>query len=602
MSRLIVLSNRVKMPDNNPMAGGLAVALQDMLKDDAGIWMGWNGDIVETAMSPEFTSYCATNAFGDGKQMTLPNPNLNNAGAKITYVTTALSVEQYRHFYCGFSNNVLWPMLHEQPDLISQAPDDYAGYQAVNRLFAEQLKKIIQPNDVIWVHDYHFLSVAYYCRQLGLKNRIGFFLHIPFAPLAYWQQLDKSAMLIQHLAHYDVLGTQTQHDKANSLKVFEHYLKGCLIDNRFLENPFLKSRSFDNSRLDSSHLNSSHLNSSGLNNKPTQDATWMTSPKSPRFVELNKSARVLLRFDLDLNEVSDLDDLGDFDTLHSLAIDAYPIGVNVAKIQQQVRHLSLQSAKFAPKNETIKPARQQIIAVDRIDYSKGLLQRFSAYRHFLQQHPTYQHQLQFLQVACPSRLDLGVYQRLYSSVKHAVTAVNQQFLSSKSVTADYQTDALIVDDFTLGNLKDHPNSTHWQAITYSEAVLNHDTLMTAFWHSDVGWVNSLKDGMNLVAKEYIAAQNPDNPGVLVLSCYAGASEQMQAAVIIDPLQPDSVVQGLQTALTMPLAERKSRYQTLLNGLQQNDLNGWRQDFLTDLYGSDKDDCKHELSHRVYQNV
>ena len=106
--------------------------------------------------------------------------------------------------------------------------------------------------------------------------------------------------------------------------------------------------------------------------------------------------------------------------------------------------------------------------------------------------------------------------------------------------------------------------------------------MTLFWQSDVGWVNSLKDGMNLVAKEYIAAQNPDDPGVLLVSRYAGAAEQMQAAVIIDPREPQSIINGLQTALTMPLSERQNRYQTLVQGLKQHDLHHWQQDFLKDL--------------------
>ena len=107
--------------------------------------------------------------------------------------------------------------------------------------------------------------------------------------------------------------------------------------------------------------------------------------------------------------------------------------------------------------------------------------------------------------------------------------------------------------------------------------------MTLFWQSDIGWVNSLKDGMNLVAKEYIAAQNPDNPGVLLLSRYAGAAEQMQAAVIIDPYRPKSMTEGLGIALTMPLDERQSRYQSLMQGLQQDDLQAWQQKFLNDLY-------------------
>ena len=507
MSRLIVLSNRVKMPDNNPMAGGLAVALQDILTGNSVIWMGWNGAIIDSSDAGEI------NKFSNRKQ----------AGTEVTYMTTALTTRQYQHFYCGFANNVLWPMLHEQPNLISQAPEDYAGYQAVNRLFAQQLKSIIQPDDVIWVHDYHFLSVAYHCKKLGIKNRIGFFLHIPFAPLAFWQRLAQSCELIKQLAHYDVLGTQTQQDKAHCLAVLQHYLKENLVEEKPFEDSLAK-----NSLLDFLPINVLY------SKQPVNKAHTASGTQLKLHLELKPQ--------------------------HALTINAYPIGVNVAKIQQQVSHvfspLSLSSIKHIQNNDTVKPISQRIIAVDRIDYSKGLLERFSGYRDFLQQYPVYQNQLQLLQIACPSRLDLSTYQRLYKEVKQAVYNVNQQFL---------------------------PNTDSWQAIDYSEEVLSHETVIKAFCQSDIGWVNSLQDGMNLVAKEYIATQNPDNPGVLMLSRYAGAAEQMQAAVIIDPYQPQSIIEGLKAALIMPLGERKSRYQALLQGLQQDNLHAWQQSFLDDLY-------------------
>ncbi|WP_372864065.1 trehalose-6-phosphate synthase, partial [Psychrobacter sp.] len=242
---------------------------------------------------------------------------------------------------------------------------------------------------------------------------------------------------------------------------------------------------------------------------------------------------------------------------HTLMVDAYPIGVNVTQIQQQVKHLSsaipLHSTPLYKNKNLIF---QKIIAVDRIDYSKGLLKRFAAYRDFLAQNPSYQNRLQLLQVACPSRLDLPTYQSLYDEVKKEVYDINQQYLSEDNA---------------------------WQAIKYSETALSHEKLMTMFWQSDVGWVNSLKDGMNLVAKEYIAAQDPDNPGVLLLSRYAGAAEQMKAAVIINPHQPRSMIEGLKTALTMPLEERQSRYRSLLQGLQKDNLHIWQQSFLDDLY-------------------
>ena len=518
MSRLIVLSNRVKMPDNNPMAGGLAIALQDVLNGKSVVWMGWNGEIVERYND----GY--SNEFSSIKQTALADADAPCANTFITYMTTALTTEQYQQFYCGFANNVLWPLLHERVDLISQAPEDYAGYQTVNHLFAKQLKKIIEPDDVIWVHDYYFLSVAYHCRQLGIRNRIGFFFHIPFVLLPFWQSLDKSGELITHLAHYDVLGTQTQQDRANCLAVCQYYLKDKVLEACFLN------------YLPINFLHDNHAAS------------------------LHKLSDMQLLLDLDLK------------SQHSLMIDAYPIGINVTRIQQQISHLSLQYDKANQNKKTIKSAAQKIIAVDRIDYSKGLLKRFSAYRNFLQQNPLYQNQLTLLQIACPSRLNVPAYQRLYDDVKYTINDVNQQFLLSTC----------------RNDISENENTINsWQAINYCESVISHETLMTLFWQSDIGWVNSLKDGMNLVAKEYIAAQNPDNPGVLLLSCYAGAAEQMQAAVIIDPHQPKSMTEGLGIALTMPLDERQSRYQSLLQGLQQDNLQAWQQRFLEDLYDGKK---------------
>lgn len=523
MSRLIVLSNRVKMPDNHPMAGGLAVALHEVLTTNPGVWMGWNGNIVDDDVvdngnrgtANDFTVSCQPITVSSEPQAT----------KTITYMTTALTRSQYQRFYCGFANNVLWSLLHEQTDFISQDPEDFAGYQAVNRLFAEQLKKIIQPDDVIWVHDYHFLSVAYYCRALGIRNRIGFFLHIPFAALPFWQQLEQSATLIEHLAHFDVIGTQSQQDKSNAIAVLKYYLNDQILEST-----------------------------------PADELSKNTTMpyRSPIAPFATPAVSLLLN-------------LADCPA-HSLSIDAYPIGVDVANIQQEVSRLALDPAlpnaatTAADVKMGIKSPNQQIIAVDRIDHSKGLLQRFSAYRRFLRQHPRYQQQLKLCQIACPSRLDLPVYQRLYHKVQQTVDEINQQF-SPPYNKADSNSGV----------------NPPWQAISYSESVLNREALMLSFRQSDVGWVNSLKDGMNLVAKEYIAAQDPENPGVLLLSRFAGAAEQMQDAIIIDPRQPQSIVDGLSAALTMPLAERKSRYQALIQGLQDYDLQRWQQDFLDDLY-------------------
>lgn len=250
--------------------------------------MGWNGEVVDSNNGGDI------NEFSSCERTFLTNADKQGANTTVTYMTTAFNIEQHKQFYCGFANNVLWPLLHEQTDVISQAPDDYAGYQAVNLLFARQLKKIIQPDDVIWVHDYHFLSVAYYCCQLGISNRIGFFLHIPFVPLPFWQQLDKSPELINHLAHYDVFGTQTQQDKTNCAAVFQHYLKDSF-----------------------------------LNNLPL--AAFCTKPDSGK-----AGTRLMLNIDSGIP--------------HCLVINAYPIGVNATRIQQHVMSLSFHLSSHSVRN------------------------------------------------------------------------------------------------------------------------------------------------------------------------------------------------------------------------------------------------------------
>lgn len=465
MSRIIVLSNRVKMPENdlqnpskNGSAGGLAVAvytaLQQNSRQGGGVWLGWNGEVDKDLANSDdnhFTAYQKQN---------------------VAYITTAFSSEQYRHFYCGFANNVLWALLHERTDLVEAIPKaavdkDFAVYQQVNALFAKQLQHIAQPDDVIWVHDYHFFGVAAACRKLGMTHRIGFFLHIPFACSEIWQLCPHADTLLTQLAEYDVIGVQTDKDKRHCQQVMQSILP------------------------------------------------QMT--KSP-------------------------------------VVNAYTIGVDVATITQQIAPKITQSLcqNLVPKDHFMQNVTQ-IVAVDRVDYSKGILRRLRAYQHFLQRYPAYQGKVQLVQIAIPSRLDVPVYRELYEAVKQEVHHLQQQF-----ATQD------------------------WQPIVYSETVLPHNQLMALFFDSQICWVNSLKDGMNLVAKEYVAAQNPANPGVVMLSRYAGASEQMIAAINLDPYDEQNLIESLLKALTMPIAERQSRYQSLMTGLREQDLLAWQTAFLQDL--------------------
>ncbi len=493
MSRLIVLSNRVKLPDSQ-LAGGLAVGVANAFEHHSGIWLGWNGKIAEK------------NAFEP-----LASDNITH----IDFIVTPLTQLQYQHYYCGFANNVLWPLLHERLDLVQAQSQDYTIYQQVNALFAKQLASMVSPDDIIWVHDYHFLSVAFYCRQLGMTNRIGFFLHIPFAATEFWQSCEHSRSLLAHLTFYDTIGLQTQQDKQQLQQVFQHFLPNV---------SFISNNLFDNN----AHLTLSVQLplSTRLLASDAFCADTVTTMQQP----LTKSQKCGQKFSKKL-----------------IIAYNYPIGVDVKAIQRHCYNNSVAN------QEQLSKTVRQIIAVDRIDYSKGIIERLLAFELFLMQYPEYQQTIQLLQIACPSRLDLPTYQCLHQQVQQQVQRINTKF--------------------------EHQG---WQPIKYSESVLPHPQLMTVLANSEICWVNSLKDGMNLIAKEYIAAQSPKNCGVLMLSKYAGAAEQMQAAIIIDPTNKLNLVEALKTALNMTLSEKQARYHALLAGLEDYNLYHWQQQFLQDL--------------------
>ncbi len=196
MARLIVISNRVAVPEQATQAGGLAVALKGALTREHGVWFGWSGRVAN------------------------PGPAKTVERAGITYVTFDLAKSDHQEFYNGFANGVLWPILHYRLDLVEFTRRDLGGYMRVNEFFARNLEKILQPDDVVWVHDYHFIPLAKALRERGHKNKIGFFLHIPFPPPEIVTALPNHDRIIPSLCHYDLVGFQTDVDAAN----FSRYL------------------------------------------------------------------------------------------------------------------------------------------------------------------------------------------------------------------------------------------------------------------------------------------------------------------------------------------------------------------------------------------
>jgi trehalose 6-phosphate synthase len=189
LGQLVIVSNRVAVPEKEAKAraGGLEVAVKAALKHKTGIWFGWSGKVAT------HTKIATHKVVND----------------KITYITLDLSKEDHHEYYNGFTNRVLWPILHYRVDLAEFSRRDLTGYLRVNDHFARELHKVLRPDDFIWVHDYHLMPLAKALRERGHKNRIGFFLHIPCPPPEILTTLPHHERLIPSLCEYDLIGFQT---------------------------------------------------------------------------------------------------------------------------------------------------------------------------------------------------------------------------------------------------------------------------------------------------------------------------------------------------------------------------------------------------------
>jgi trehalose 6-phosphate synthase len=453
MSRLVVISNRVASLESRNQSGGLAVALGDTLRETGGVWFGWDGNVVDDD---------ATISVSVVKQ------------DSVTIATMPLTGRDYHDYYVGFANQVLWPACHYRLDLVNFETAYFDSYRRVNARFADAISKLLEPDDIIWVHDYHLFSLAAELRAQGARQRIGFFLHIPFPPPGVLLAVPVHQWLVKSLFSYDVVGFQTNADVVNFQRFVAEHVNG----------------------------------------------------------EIGADGRVTA--------------FG-----RTVIARAFPIGIDVENFFNMA-HTSAADEIIERLNRR-NLARSHIVGVDRLDYSKGLPERMKAFRRLLELYPDKQKTVTLMQIAPPTREDVAAYADIREELEQLSGAINGAY-----------------GDFD------------WTPVRYIHRNLSRELLAALFRGSEVGLVTPLRDGMNLVAKEYVAAQDPDDPGVLVLSRFAGAAEDLQMALIVNPYDIDDIAHALEQALTMPIEERRDRHQALYARVRENDANHWREQFLAAL--------------------
>ncbi len=226
----------------------------------------------------------------------------------------------------------------------------------------------------------------------------------------------------------------------------------------------------------------------------------------------------------------------------------FPIGLDTAEVAKLAsQHDNSPEQK---RLATTLQKRQLIIGVDRLDYSKGLVARFSAFQKLLARDPQMHNKVTLMQIAPPSRGDVKDYVEIRRELETTAGHINGQF-------ADFD----------------------WVPIRYLNKSFERSELTCFYRMSRVGLVTPLRDGMNLVAKEFVASQGEQDPGVLVLSRFAGAAHEMNEALIVNPYDEDSVADALSRALLMPVGERRDRWRAMMKKLTQHDVHAWRAEYL-----------------------
>ncbi|HEX9946699.1 MAG TPA: alpha,alpha-trehalose-phosphate synthase (UDP-forming) [Allosphingosinicella sp.] len=460
MSRLIVISNRVSKPkgEGEGSQGGLAVALAAALRDHRGLWFGWSGETAD-----EFTGHI----------------DLQRSGG-VTTATIDLEEQDVDEYYNGYANRTLWPLFHYRIDLAEYDRSFAGGYERVNERFAETVQPLIEPDDLIWVHDYHLIPLGQQLRDRGVKNRIGFFLHIPWPPARLMVSLPFHEGLVLSMLAYDVIGFQTE----EWLESFRHYVER------------------------------------ELGGRCDDDGTIHVGDRS----------------------------------VHA---GAYPIGIDYAEF---VKAAASEKAQAAFEKMRVSAAgRRTIIGVDRLDYSKGLEERFLGYRRFLEDHESCKGKVFLLQIAPPSRGEVATYEVIRERLDELSGRINGEFAE--------------VD---------------WVPIRYVNQGYNREDLAGFYRAAEIGLITPLRDGMNLVAKEYVAAQDPEDPGVLILSRFAGAALQLKEALLVNPYSKEEISDAILQALDMPKEERVRRWRALNESVEREDVLAWRKDFVTALAASGED--------------
>lgn len=457
MSRLVIVSNRLPITIDkqegeliyHPSAGGLATGLNSLDDSINRIWVGWPGREVQDPWEQ------------DAIRRDLKKQNL---------VPVFLTKKQIKLYYEGFSNKTIWPHFHYFTQYTTYEESYWDAYKKANQHFAEEVIKVLEPDDMVWVHDYQLILLPQLIREVFPNISIGFFLHIPFPSYELFRMLPYRKALLRGILGADQIGFHT-------FGYMRHFLSAVY-------------------RIEGYEHNFGHMS---VKNR-------------------------------------------------LINVDVFPMGIDYDKYA--FPEVDVFTEDDTLKIKALAKKQKLIISIDRLDYTKGIPDRIHAFRQFLLDYPAYRGKVTLTSLVVPSRSNVDQYQELKEEVDLLVGRVNGEF-----------------------------GTFDWTPIQYFYRSLNFSELTTLYKVAQIAMITPLRDGMNLVAKEYIASKETSKEGVLILSEMAGASDELTEAITVNPQDTEGMAEAIRMALEMNKNEQAWRLTKMQEKLKKYNIKHWASTFI-----------------------
>ena len=411
---------------------------------------------------------------------------------KLTAARVKLSKEEVDVFYKRFSKEAFWPTLHTFWERATFNEDDWQVFCKVNRAFAERTALEAAEGAIVWLHDYNLWMVPAYLRELRPDLRIAFFHHTYFPSADVFNVLPWRRQIVGSLLQCDYIGFHIPRQVENFVDVARGVFPLKALERQSC---------------------------------------------APRFITYGCA--------VGLERMTTALDTG----TRQVRLGAHPVGLDIDRVRNALEAPKIQEL-MANLREEMKGVKL-ILSVERLDYTKGILEKLNAYERLLTDNPELLGKVTLVTVCVPAAREMTVYNELQTQIEQAVGRINGRFAR-------------------IG----------WTPLQFFFRSLPFEEVSAWYAMADVMWITPLRDGLNLVAKEFVAAQGLlGGRGVLVLSEFAGAAAELKGALLTNPHDPADLAQTCYLALNLPKSEAQARLRELFDIVCFNDIRRWGEDVL-----------------------